>query len=174
MAIVDGKIRCSDCETFKTLDAYPKSSHARGYGICRPCANDRSAKRRQDEPEVVNANFRRWYSRNQKAHAERVKRSEEKNPSGRHNSHLLRTYGISIEEYNAILERQGGGCAICEAKPEDGRNRFAVDHCHATGKVRGVLCHGCNGALGKFGDSIAGLMKAIEYLKGADDGIRTA
>jgi hypothetical protein len=53
--------------------------------------------------------------------------------------------GVSDEDYAAMLEAQGGGCAICGAKPKT--RRLHVDHDHATGKVRGLLCHRCNRAL---------------------------
>ena len=53
--------------------------------------------------------------------------------------------GVSDDEYARLLEAQGGGCAICGAKPKT--RRLHVDHDHATGKVRGLLCHRCNRAL---------------------------
>lgn len=59
--------------------------------------------------------------------------------------------------------RQGGRCAICRREPEQGR-RLAVDHDHATGEVRGLLCKACNTALGMFRDDVASLARAIGYL----------
>lgn len=62
----------------------------------------------------------------------------------------LRTkYGLSIEDYEKLLASQHGACAICTAVPSSKR-RLAVDHCHATGKIRGLLCHTCNNLLGVF------------------------
>src|SRR6476469_6189244 len=66
-------------------------------------------------------------------------------------SHLKRTYGITFEEYDFMLDRQNGVCAIC--KGVHGR-RLAVDHNHETGKVRGLLCGSCNAALFLLEDSI--------------------
>lgn len=68
-------------------------------------------------------------------------------------------YGITVEERDAILEKQGGVCAICEGNATD------VDHCHITGAVRGVLCRQCNTALGLFKDDTTRLLRAVEYLK---------
>jgi hypothetical protein len=81
---------------------------------------------------------------------------------------LKRNYGITLNEYNEMLESQENRCAICQGDNPKGAKRantFVVDHCHTTGKVRGLLCHACNRALGNFGDSIENLERAILYLK---------
>lgn len=78
---------------------------------------------------------------------------------------LRRSYGITPERYDTMLAAQGGHCAICPAKEPGGRGKFFhVDHDHTTGKVRGLLCHRCNTALGLFQDSPAALKLAIKYL----------
>lgn len=82
----------------------------------------------------------------------------------------MRKYGITGVQYNDLFEKQNHLCAICN-KPEssvDGRTkkvrRLAIDHCHVTGKVRGLLCSSCNHGLGRFKDDIELLKKAIYYL----------
>ena len=76
-----------------------------------------------------------------------------------------REYGITIEDYDEMLEAQGGRCAICRTdKPGGSGKRFAVDHCHESKKVRGILCQSCNTALGHFKDNVLILEKAIDYL----------
>lgn len=87
----------------------------------------------------------------------------------------LRRWNLTIEQYDAMLEAQGGGCAICgsEDSGQEGR-RFHIDHDHACcpknkscGEcIRGLLCHHCNTALGGFRDDPSLLAKAIDYLKG--------
>jgi hypothetical protein len=78
-------------------------------------------------------------------------------------SHLLKRYGLTPEAYDSLLESQGGGCAICGSTIADSRgNRPHVDHCHDTGKVRGILCGRCNMGLGHFGDDIE-----LAYLEAA-------
>lgn len=64
------------------------------------------------------------------------------------NSKLLREYGISLDEYNLILENQGGGCAICGRTEEENGKMLAVDHDHVTLKNRAILCASCNLVIG--------------------------
>lgn len=101
---------------------------------------------------------------------ERVKKQAERTPEQRRAILLRKSYGISVEQYDAMLAEQGGGCAICGVEFGDkGGRRLAVDHCHDTGAVRGLLCSNCNQGLGKFGDDIARLERAIMYLRRSRD-----
>ena len=85
------------------------------------------------------------------------------------NSTYKRKYGISLDEYEKLLTEQHGLCAICSGECPSKRS-LAVDHDHATGKVRGLLCANCNRGLGMFKDKIQALEKAITYLEKAQDG----
>lgn len=78
----------------------------------------------------------------------------------------LRKYGITAEQHQQMMTDQSLQCAICQ-KPEieEGR-KFAIDHCHDTGKVRGLLCWHCNTAIGKLEDSPERLRRAASYLEG--------
>lgn len=64
--------------------------------------------------------------------------------------HLKKTYGITLEDYNELFLRQNEKCAICGKAQTESNRRFGVDHDHRTGKIRGILCSGCNSALGYF------------------------
>lgn len=77
---------------------------------------------------------------------------------------LKNKYGITRKEYDRLLEVQESMCAICGFRYEGGK-RLAVDHCHETGQVRGLLCISCNRGIGMLKDSTALLNKAIEYLR---------
>ena len=78
---------------------------------------------------------------------------------------LKRKYGITLEDYDRLLENQEGCCSICGTdEPGGGKGRFHVDHNHITGKVRGLLCNSCNTGLGRFKDSPEVLLKAAAYL----------
>lgn len=82
----------------------------------------------------------------------------------KHRTHLRRRFGITPKQYTAMFKAQEGACAICD-RPPTRRQRLSVDHDHETGKVRGLLCQGCNMALGLFGDNAAWLRAAISYLR---------
>lgn len=86
----------------------------------------------------------------------------------KHNTHIKTAYGITIDEYDAILLSQGGKCAIC--KGGTSKNFFAVDHNHKNGNVRGLLCARCNTGLARFMDNITNLRRAVRYMK--DDGAK--
>lgn len=80
-----------------------------------------------------------------------------------HSAMVKKTYGIEGDEYTRLLALQSGRCAICRNKPKS--KRLAVDHSHATGAVRGLLCKSCNkGILGSAHDSLNMLMAAVAYL----------
>lgn len=74
----------------------------------------------------------------------------------------LRKYGMLKDEHTLLLEKQNYSCAICRASDDD--NPLVVDHDHATGKVRGLLCGSCNTGIGMLRDSITNLQRAVWYL----------
>ncbi|OFW52614.1 MAG: hypothetical protein A2146_03735 [Actinobacteria bacterium RBG_16_67_10] len=74
-------------------------------------------------------------------------------------------YGIKPAEFDALLDSQGGRCAICRTETAGGKGGWHVDHDHATGRIRGLLCHGCNIALGYFRDDPDRLRAAMAYLE---------
>ena len=77
---------------------------------------------------------------------------------------LKRSYGITPEEYNQMFLKQEGKCTICYRHQSVLRRRLAVDHCHESKKIRGLLCDNCNPMLGYAKDNITILESAIEYL----------
>lgn len=78
----------------------------------------------------------------------------------RANTILKYKYGITLAEYEAMVSAQDGKCKICRYE-----RKLYIDHDHATQKIRGLLCRGCNCAIGFLGDSIESLQRAIEYLQ---------
>jgi hypothetical protein len=79
--------------------------------------------------------------------------------------HIKRNYGINFDEYESMLKKQGGVCAICASPPpKKHKQRLSIDHCHTTGRVRGLLCDACNQGLGLFKDSPELMLKSISYL----------
>lgn len=78
---------------------------------------------------------------------------------------LKNTYGLSIDEYNGMIKNQDGKCKICGVRAEDVSRGLSVDHCHETGKIRGILCHKCNSGLGFFNDDEELVERGLNYLK---------
>jgi hypothetical protein len=81
---------------------------------------------------------------------------------GNYRRYYYKRYGLTLEQYQSLVEKQGGRCAICKRVLE---KILVVDHCHETGRVRGLLCDRCNAGLGMFVDNPLILKSAIEYLK---------
>lgn len=112
-----------------------------------------------------------WYNKNKESVRKNSKLRRENSPiyknyqkNGRRKSYLIRKYGITEEEYKKIKKLQGGVCKICEMECIFGKE-LSVDHCHKTGKIRGLLCRKCNIGLGYFDDDTKKLSKAMKYLK---------
>jgi hypothetical protein len=89
--------------------------------------------------------------------------TREKSPKWKGGYYFLK-YGITYEDYDRMLLQQNGVCAICGTPPK--KNRLAVDHCHKTKKVRGLLCFRCNYGLNWFQDNPERFTRASAYLKG--------
>lgn len=118
-----------------------------------------------------NRAYMREYNRRPEVKERRRRRSRERYAANREeirkrlrNNRLVTEYGITSDEYDELLQQQGGVCAICGSECPTG-NRLAVDHCHETGAVRGLLCLDCNSGLGRFKDSLERLASARQYLE---------
>lgn len=105
-------------------------------------------------------------------HAAYIKVHREKNPNYYRSVQLRCKFGITLEEYDEMLEEQGGVCAVCGGTCKTGK-ALAVDHDHETGKVRGLLCSNCNQAIGKL-SSVDLLLSAASYLLLAENESQTA
>lgn len=84
-------------------------------------------------------------------------------------SKLKKKYGITAEDYEALLVKQNHGCKICGKTEEKNGRRLAVDHCHENGYVRGLLCSNCNKGLGCFQDDTDRMRVAMTYLTSSGD-----
>lgn len=112
---------------------------------------------KKKHPEKAVAYVKDWQRKNKDRYTVHVRRA-----------HLKKAFGITIEEYDSILKVQGGVCVICKSVPK--KRKFAVDHNHETGEIRGILCGSCNMGLGYFKDNITLLRNAILYLGKTDIG----
>jgi hypothetical protein len=98
--------------------------------------------------------------------AEQIRAKKRAAPAGpKRRARILYKYGLTEERYNEILVSQGGRCAICRIEKCKTGRRFAVDHDHGTGKVRGILCSACNIGIGHMQDDPELLRRAADYLE---------
>lgn len=127
-------------------------------GWCRTCQGAYYRERRQQARlEGMCADHRLPLLPGKKRHCDRCRAVWRTN--------ALKKFGLTEPAYAALLEGQGGGCAVCGVRRDfDGRN-LAVDHDHATGKGRGILCAHCNTAIGKARDSSELLRRMAAYLE---------
>ena len=157
--------RCKKCGLVKPIDCFYKASGAKdGYrGECIDCAKVVRRAWYEANREASIANVRRWQAENPDRVLEtrrRLNATPERKRKGR-DAYYRRTYGISADEFDALLEKQGGVCAICA-----GPDPKHLDHDHRTGEIRGILCVNCNHGLGKFFDDVDLLERAVTYLRG--------
>src|SRR5450756_496279 len=118
--------------------------------LCRPHYNEEARAYRKRTPGLERARANRYYA-----------------GPGKHRVRELK-YGLNKEEVEALLETQGGVCAICKTPEPGGRfNEWALDHDHKTNKPRGPLCNQCNHGLGSFRDNTVFLESAVAYLRRA-------
>lgn len=135
-----------------------------------PYANpeDKKANRKayyEKNKESILARCKTYYEKNKEKINARHRTYNKKNRDKKKASDLKRKFGISLHEYDLMLTEQKGKCACCGIHQNKLTMRFAVDHDHDTGLIRGLLCGNCNTAIGKLGDNIEGLMKALNYLE---------
>lgn len=151
---------CARCEELKPLAAFgtkitkPYSPVQFIKSYCTPC---------------VTAVSREWHVANHARKVAKVDAWKANNPEKvtvTRQKRMLRNYGLTLEMYELLLLDQGGVCGICATSTPGGYgNRFHVDHDHATGKIRGLLCTRCNVGLGNFRHTQKFLLRAARYLK---------
>lgn len=156
---------CSGCGEKKELSAFSKKNSA-ADGLqpqCKACDSARLREVRETRPAEVAA--RKKESRNKNPQPYRESWAKWKtNPENQRkvrDYNLRVRYGLSLEEFEARVAAQGGLCTVASC----GNPAEVVDHCHSSGKVRGVICKKCNWALGYAGDSVARLQGLINYLQ---------
>lgn len=162
-----GRYRCSTCHQWLSPESFSRSSRYTSgrTSRCRSCTAERSRRARQEDPD----RFRGYRKPRPPEVRERAKaRMREKraaNPEA-FRSETLRKYGITQEEYDALVAAQDGRCAICKKLPDCGKGkRLHVDHHHASGQVRALLCARCNVMIGYALESPDILRAAATYLE---------
>ncbi len=142
-----GNAVCSQCKSEKSLSEF----HVRKRTPRDPCGHRAWCKKCESR-----ANRERFASK----HGDRYRLYHK-------NWNLVSKYGITLEQYQEMMDAQGGLCAICRKSPleKEGKKYLVVDHDHVTGRIRGLLCNDCNIGIGKLGDTTEGVAAALKYLQ---------
>lgn len=163
---------CTACQQTKALtDFYLRQKDPPLYKTkCKACysVTQKTYAKTPNGREAAKKAYARWRSENlelaRQISREGNRAARERDPRRFKSYELKAHYGITLDEYDALLTAQGGVCAICGAAEPRGMGVFHVDHCHKSSKVRGLLCNECNMGLGKFKDSEQLLLAAAKYL----------
>jgi hypothetical protein len=168
---------CVTCVQHKPTSCFHKAKKEKD-GLqynCIECSKKYHAKRYIEQKDKLKAQLKKYKIENKEkleiASLLWKKNNPDKVKKYQRATNLRKNFGISLDEYEQMLMAQNNLCAICE-KPETFIHhqtkepaRLAVDHCHATGKVRKLLCKSCNTALGLFKDDVNAIANAVQYLK---------
>lgn len=168
---------CTVCEQEKPIAAFAVSKRGKDglHTFCKKCKSAKSRDWYHRTPDRQRSRNRRRYQENGAAMREaalRWYRDNREHVLGlKRASALRKSFGLTIEQYDEMLAAQGGLCAVCGQPPQSkARRPLHIDHCHNTGRVRGLLCRSCNVGLGHFADSPERLRAAAAYIERRSDG----
>jgi hypothetical protein len=162
MAIKDGKIKCSTCQIWKELESFQPAMQKRGSGICKPCKHKEKKRYYYKYHEKSLKAAKDYRIKKGKAWKKAISRRTYDKHGQKYA--LKQNYGLTLERYFEILQKQNHQCAICgTTKNTDGKKLY-IDHCHETKKIRGILCRKCNTGIGLLGDTAEAIRKAYEYM----------
>lgn len=138
--------KCTQCLEEKPLTEFYKDKGFKDghHCMCKTCKNSKTQKWRENNREHYNQSMKKYNNANYK-------------------KLRLQRYKLSVEEYDKMLEQQNHKCAVCSKTP-DGIRPLVIDHNHKTGKVRELLCYGCNRVMAAFDDNQL-FLKLLAYLK---------
>lgn len=164
--------RCTKCGVVQPLENFYKAKGTRdGYrGDCRACFKARAKARYPEVREQAIARAKQWRVDNIDRFRENQRRMRS-TPEAKlraRESHLQRKYGLTLADYDRMLDAQHGGCGICGRAPRED-SALHVDHDPVSGDVRGILCFSCNNLLGDVQDDPSRLRAAAAYLDGHVD-----
>lgn len=154
--------RCGRCRETKPAEEFHKNQ-----GKCKPCQAAYYQEWKAKNREYALQYQRDHYHKNKQRYRDNQRRWNAVNKDRVAAWGRKYNYGLTDEQYQAMLEKQEGRCSICGTAPKSPATKYVlhVDHDHETGHIRGLLCPHCNHGLGKFKDSVELLQKAIDYLK---------
>lgn len=166
--------RCATCKRRKVVGEFGQNrSTLDGLDVrCKSCKRRKATESRERHREALRLRQQEWRKSNPELSRQLDRARYAENKAGRRSDSRARKlqekYGLTLEQFDQMAKAQGYACAICgthpEASSERNRGTLNVDHDHATGKVRGLLCISCNLGIGHFGEDSDKLRKAMAYL----------
>lgn len=153
---------CSGCDKDLDFSKFGKDKyrHDGRTSKCKKCRNTYNRRYCKDNPDMkkkhndLRKEWRKEYY------------AKPKNKMKLRNSHLMSQFNLTHDDYEQMLKSQEGVCAICKRhRVATNKEYMAIDHCHDTGDIRGILCNWCNRGLGVFEDNVEFLENAIKYLR---------
>lgn len=144
---------CSKCKQEKPRDRFHTTARGRPNSWCKDCNNQKNREIRKGNQKYLAAQR----AQKKKFYVDNREKMKEKDRMAR-----FRKYGITKEIYEDMLKEQGNCCAICTDSFGDSTPH--IDHCHASGRVRQLLCNRCNSGIGMLRDDVDILRSAIDYL----------
>ena len=168
--------RCNVCTDTKPIEEFSRVNYITSTGkqswrfnsTCIACRRERDRERHHNNLEKERARQREYQKRTRPERTAASRRYRERNPERQQlwrewkwNRSLERLYGVTFEAYRDFVERHGRQCKICGAT----EGKIGIDHCHETGKLRGILCSGCNLALGNIKENAERARGLAEYIE---------
>lgn len=144
--------KCSICKETKSLEEFHFQNKKlnKRVSACRTCSSKVQKESRLKDIEETRRKDRENYQKTKEHRVEYARKYRENNKDKTRDTHLYSSYRIRQKDYLKMKEDQNGRCAICNEPEENLKRILCVDHCHETGKVRGLLCDTCNKFLGFY------------------------
>lgn len=161
---MQGMKLCKECRQLKPVSEFyanPGGKDGR-RPECKACTSARRQLWYEANKEREIARVRAWQRANPVRYADSQRRYREAGRRNHRAEHLRRKF-LTLDEYERMLEQQGGGCAICGDPPNE-KISLHIDHDHGTGEIRGLLCVRCNNAIALLRESPDIMRRAIRYV----------
>lgn len=172
---MENKKCCRKCGKTKPAEDFYQHPNMKDGRLhhCKPCHLLMNAACRAKKPKQYNEASRKyqrdWRKKNPESYAAARKKFNEKNRDkilkSKKEARLWKQYGMTTARYDQMVKEQGGLCLVCGDPPRGRFKKLHIDHCHKTGKVRGLLCVGCNRAAGYLSDDHIRARSLADYLE---------
>lgn len=156
-----GTYKCESCDT---------DVSRKGVKLCRACYFEKERPSKGDKNLQIQQRkeYKQRYFQKNKDKILQRQREKPINKEKQYIYYIKNKYGITEIEYKKMLEQTNHCCEICGSKEVDNpenKEKLCIDHCHSTGKIRGLLCRNCNSAIGLFKDNIDVIKNSVKYLE---------